>query len=119
VASRVIALQLFDDLYGSPAVDVAARLERSVEDGWQVAAGARTDSDGCIPEWSRLLPSRGLGRIVLETDAYFASLGIRAAYPFVAVAFRFAPDADRWRILITLSPFSYSAHYGFAESLEG
>jgi len=107
-----IAAQVLDGTYGRAADGIRVYLERSDENGWSQVSDARTDSDGRVTEWVQRKLGCGLYRITFDTDNYFAGLGASTAYPEVPVVFRLQNDADLCQLQVTLSPYSYSTHFG-------
>jgi 5-hydroxyisourate hydrolase len=108
----MISVQVLDGTYGQSAVGVRARLERFAGNGWSAVADAETSGAGRIedPAIGRL--QRGLYRIILDSDGYFAGLGAATAYPEVVVVFRMRDESDSCQVKVTLSPHSYSAYLG-------
>jgi 5-hydroxyisourate hydrolase len=105
------AAQAVDVVYGRAVGGVRARLERSSTDGWQVMSHAETDGDGQILDWLDEKLDRGAYRIVFDTDSYFASLGVSAAYPEIIVLFRVQEEIETSQIQVMLAPFSYSMFF--------
>ncbi|WP_176993137.1 hydroxyisourate hydrolase [Nonomuraea jiangxiensis] len=105
-----------DSVYGRSAAGVKARLEHSDLSGWRVQAEAETDDDGCVKEWHDRAFARGLYRIVFDSDRYFVSLGLSAAYPEISVMFRMQEDGGpheiQIRLQLLLSPHAYSTYFG-------
>jgi 5-hydroxyisourate hydrolase len=110
---------VLDGTYGKSAVGVQASLEYASEDNWSVIADGETDSDGRIQEWDPGYLKRGLYKIVLDSDGYFARLGSATAYPEVIIAFRMEDETQQVQIQVTLSPYAYSAFFGTLEAAEG
>jgi 5-hydroxyisourate hydrolase len=108
----MISIQVLDGTYGQSAAGVRARLERFAGNGWTAVADAETSSAGRIEDPVILCLERGLYRIVLDSDRYFAGLGAGAAYPEVVVVFRVRDESDSCQVKVTLSPHSYSAYLG-------
>jgi len=106
-----IALQILDGTHGQAAADVAARLERACAGGWAPAGAAETGSVGRIANLSEDRVDRGVYRLVIDSGAYFASLGMSGAYPEVVIVFRVQDDSGACQINISLSPYSFSAHF--------
>jgi 5-hydroxyisourate hydrolase len=113
-----IALQILDGTYGRSAADVPARLERASSGGWVLVGSAETRSDGRIADLCDKALERGLYRLALDSGSYFASLGVSSAYPEIILVFRVRDESGNCRIDISLSPYSYSAHFVTASSLE-
>jgi 5-hydroxyisourate hydrolase len=107
-----IATQVVDTTYGQFAAGVHVRLECVGDTGWIALADAETNSDGCINDWDSCPLGRGLYRIVLDSDRYFAGLGAGTAYPEVVVIFRMRNESDGCQVQVALSPYSYSAYFG-------
>jgi len=107
-----VSAQALDVVYGRTAAGVRARLERPDGDGWQVISSAETDGDGQILDWQDDKLTRGAYRIVFDSDSYFASLGMTAAYPEIGVHFRVLDESDACRIQVQMAPYSYSMFFG-------
>lgn len=112
-----IGAQVLNGMYGQSADGVRVRLERASDDGWELVASAQTDGAGRIPDWNGLHLDGGLYRIVFDSDSYFAGLGASTAYPEVLVVFRLQSESDVYQIQLTLSPYSYSTHFGAERQL--
>jgi 5-hydroxyisourate hydrolase len=107
-----IFVQALDGMYGKPAVGVAARLARAEANDWTTVAEAETNKDGYIEDWDVGHFGRGVYRTVIDSDGYFARLGVTVAYPEVAVVFRMEPEIYAIQLQVTLSPYSYSTYFG-------
>lgn len=107
-----IFTQALDGTYGKPAVGVGACLARADRDNWKTVSVAETNHEGYIENWDVLYFERGLYRIVFDSDAYFARLGVTIAYPEVSVIFRIEPEASCFHVQVTLAPYSYSTYFG-------
>jgi len=107
-----VTAQALDVVYGRSAAGVRARLERPAGEGWQVISHAETDCDGTIDDWLDDRLEQGAYRIVFDSDSYFASLGMSAAYPEIAVVFRVQDEADICQIQVLIAPYSYSMYFG-------
>jgi 5-hydroxyisourate hydrolase len=105
------AAEIHDAVYGRPADDIEIRLDRDEGCGWIAMKRARTGRAGRVGDWNRATLERGLYRIVLDTSSYFAGLGLGAAYPEIQVTFRIQNEFELCRILVVLSPYSYSVHF--------
>ncbi|GAA4972035.1 hydroxyisourate hydrolase [Actinoplanes utahensis] len=116
-----ISAQAVDVVYGRPAAGVRVRIDRKITDvygnadEWVTVAQAETDGDGCIDlqDWTvdhRLGP--GPYRLVFDSDAYFATLGLSAAYKEVSVEVRLTDDSDGCQVEVRLAPYSYSMFFG-------
>ncbi|WP_327091560.1 hydroxyisourate hydrolase [Nonomuraea sp. NBC_01738] len=109
-----ITAQALDGVYGRSAAGVKARLERAQDGAWTGLASSETDTNGFVCEWVDLPLDRGLYRIVFESDQYFVSLGVIAAYPEITVMFRMQDESDVCRVQVLLAPHSYSTYFGTA-----
>ncbi|MEO3867457.1 hydroxyisourate hydrolase [Nonomuraea sp. B12E4] len=111
-----IAVQALDSVYGRSAAGIRARLEHAGLSGWRVQAEAETDEDGYVKAWRERAFARGLYRIIFDSDRYFVTLGLSAAYPEISVMFRMqddsGPDEIRIRLQLLLSPHAYSTYFG-------
>jgi 5-hydroxyisourate hydrolase len=107
-----ISAQALDGIHGKPAAGVRARLERAVEGRWTSIANAETDAAGNIDSFSPAVLTRGPYRIVFDSDHYFAGLGLSAAYPEIAVAFRVRGQPLGYQIQVLMTPHSYSMYFG-------
>ncbi len=107
-----VSVQALDVVYGRSAAGVRARLERPAGEAWRVISSAETDGDGQIFDWRDDTLEQGAYRIVFDSDSYFASLGMSAAYPEITVLFRVQDEADNCQIQVLLAPYSYSMFFG-------
>ncbi|SDQ29974.1 hydroxyisourate hydrolase [Thermostaphylospora chromogena] len=107
-----IAIQAQDTVYGRGAAGLWVLLEHIDDGSWTLSARAQTDQDGTVAQWCDRKLERGMYRIVLDTDPYFVSLGLRAAYPEIVVAFRVVDETAVGNVQILLSPHSFSAYFG-------
>lgn len=108
----MISIQVLDGTYGQAAAGVRARLERCAGHGWTAVADAETSSAGRIEDLASWRLERGLYRIVLDSDSYFARLGAGSGYPQILLVVRIRDESDSSQVKVTLSPHSYSAYFG-------
>jgi 5-hydroxyisourate hydrolase len=106
-----VVTQVLDGTCGMSAVGVRARLGHASGGDWTTVAEAETDADGQISDWDGRHLERGLYRIVIDSDSYFASMGASSAYPEVTVIFRMLNRFAKSRVLVALSPYSYSTYF--------
>ncbi|MET7770679.1 hydroxyisourate hydrolase [Nocardia sp. NPDC005366] len=101
-----LSTHVLDATRGAPAVGVGVALYAGAES----LGGGRTDGDGRITALgSDLTP--GTYRLVFDTGAYFAELGVDTFYPEVTIAF--AVGAQRhYHVPLLLSPFAFSTYRG-------
>jgi 5-hydroxyisourate hydrolase len=83
-----------------------------MKDGWRAIAQAETDEHGDVHDWTEDKLERGAYRMVLDSNSYFANLGVSAAYPEVAVAFVIQDESDACQVQVLLAPYSYSMFFG-------
>ncbi|MGW4423891.1 hydroxyisourate hydrolase [Streptosporangium sp. NPDC004631] len=107
-----IATQALDGVYGRSAAGVRVRLERAAGTDWQSVSEAETDVNGNVKEWADEYMERGLYRLVLATDYYFAGLGMTVPYPEITVVFRMHDERTPYHIQVVLTPHSYSTYFG-------
>ncbi|MEV0236665.1 hydroxyisourate hydrolase [Nonomuraea sp. NPDC050786] len=107
-----ISAQVLDGVYGRPASGLRVRLEQLVNGVWGDIGKAETDGDGNVSKWAQSELSRGLYRVVFDSDYYFSGLGIEAIYPEIVVVFRIRDESDICKILVMLSPSTYSTYFG-------
>ncbi len=107
-----VTAQALDVVYGRSAAGIPATLERPVDGRWQTVASAVTDENGNIRDWADQRLDQGAYRIVFDSDSYFATFGVYAAYPEIAVAFVVPDDGDACQIQVLLAPCSYSMFFG-------
>lgn len=106
-----VSARALDGVHGRSAAGIRARLDRLGDHGWEPVAHGETDADGAITTWLALPSVRGTHRIVFDSGRYFAGLGVVAAYPEIAVAFRIDDTGSSCRIQLVLGPSSYSMHF--------
>lgn len=111
-----IAAQILDSTYGQSAVGVQTHLELASEDGWTTVANAVTNTEGRIDDWPDRNLNRGLYRLVVDSESYFASLGVSTAYPEVIVVFRMLSESGSCQVQVTMCPYSYSTYLGTVKS---
>jgi 5-hydroxyisourate hydrolase len=107
-----IAAQFADATYGQRVAGVRTRLESAGTDGWRIVAEAETDLNGRIEDWGGQALRRGLYRIVLDSDGYFAGLGMTTVYPEISIVFRAEEAAGDCQVNVALSRYSYSTYVG-------
>lgn len=107
-----VVVQVLDVVYGRPAAGVPARLERRTPGSWEPVTATETDDDGQILDWAVKRLDHDDYRIVFDTGAYFAGLGVRSVHPEIAVAFAMLDETDDYRIQVQLAPYSYSIAFG-------
>ena len=110
-----ITTHVLDLAAGKPAAGVAVALAVLDPDGrYRDLASGATDADGRLHDL--LDPAAplqaGTYRLRFSTGAYFATLGVPAFYPSVAVEFTITDPAAHHHVPLLLSPFGYSTYRG-------
>jgi 5-hydroxyisourate hydrolase len=109
-----ISTHILDLALGTPASDVAVRLEKHEPSGWRLLASKRTDGDGrcsqLLPEGEEL--SAGSYRLSFDTASYYDTQKIQALYPVVEVTFRVRDSETQLHIPLLLSPNGYTTYRG-------
>lgn len=116
VAEMRIAAQVLDGTYGQTAAGIRAHLQCADDAGWTTIANAVTDHEGRLGDWKYRSFDQGVYRIVLDSDSYFASLGVSSPYPEVIIMFRMLNQADSWQLRVTICPYSYSTYFGATDN---
>lgn len=109
-----LSTHVLDTTSGRPAVGVAVRLESLGGSGsWAPAGSGRTDADGRLRDWLPAgTPAAGRHRLVFDTAAYFAAVGVASFFPEVSVEFEITAPAEHHHVPLLLSPFGYSTYKG-------
>lgn len=107
-----ITTHVLDTSRGRPAAGVPVRLEEPRGGG--VLGQGVTDADGRLRD---LLPaghalSAGAYRLIFDTAAYFAALGVESFYPAVEIVFVVRDAAEHYHVPLLLSPYGYSTYRG-------
>jgi 5-hydroxyisourate hydrolase len=106
-----IAATVIDCTYGHAAEAIDIRIDRAEGSHWINAANAHTGSNRRVEDWNCGPFSQGLYRIVLDSDSYFAGLGLIGAFPEIQAIFRVRREFGRCHIQVALSPYAYSTHF--------
>lgn len=106
-----IAATVIDCTYGHTADAIDIRIDRAEGGLWTNVASAQTGINGRVEEWNCDPFSQGLYRISLDSDSYFAGLGLIGAFPEIQAIFRVRQEFARCHIQVALSPYSYSTHF--------
>jgi len=109
-----ITTHVLDTTRGRPATGIRVRLEVQGHDTWTQLGDGATDDDGRL---RTLLPDdapldHAVYRLVFDTGAYFASLGVETFYPRVVVEFAVQSGQTHYHVPLLLSPFGYSTYRG-------
>jgi 5-hydroxyisourate hydrolase len=110
-----ITTHVLDTSRGRPAAGVHITLARRDEEKQfnDIAHGV-TDEDGrlrdLLPKDSPPLP--GVYRLIFETGAYYAQVGVEGFYPEVVVIFEIREAGQHYHVPLLLNPFGYSTYRG-------
>jgi 5-hydroxyisourate hydrolase len=110
-----ITTHVLDTSRGRPAAGVPITLAFRTEGGSFAEIGrGETDADGrlrtLVPEGYTLLA--GDYRIVFDTAAYFATLGIEGFYPEVPIVFTIRAPEEHFHVPLLINPYGYSTYRG-------
>ncbi|NXL81577.1 TTHY protein, partial [Leptocoma aspasia] len=116
-----LSVKVVDAVRGSPASNVAVKLYKEVADGsWELLNSKQTDEKGGLPEFTTKEQFvAGLYKLRLDTASYWKNLGLNPFHQHADVVFT-ANDAGnrRYKIVVVLSPFSYSTTAVVSEPVE-
>lgn len=105
-----ISVRVVDSANGRPAVDLLVRLSRDRDGRWQEDARGRTDANGylvgCPPETM----TRGVHRIDVDLDEYFAGIGVTPFYPRITIFFRVTDVTVSYHIPLLITPHAYATY---------
>ncbi|GHF99714.1 hypothetical protein GCM10018791_08580 [Streptomyces zaomyceticus] len=101
-----LGVSVSDGTNGRPVDGLMIRIERPRLDEWQTVWHGLTGRDGRLDRPSLPEDTPGPFRLVLETDRYFTTLGMRPFYSHIAVAFA-EWEADQ-EIPIVIAPHGYA-----------
>lgn len=104
-----ITAEALDGMSGRAADAMRMRLDYAGGGDWLTVAGGEADGEGRIDNWDVPLSDHGLYRVVLDSDRYYAGLGLSPAYPEVSVTVR-VTEEQRCHVQVVLSPNAYSVH---------
>ncbi|MET8654614.1 hydroxyisourate hydrolase [Nocardia aurea] len=101
-----LSTHVLDAVRGVPAAGVGVALHTGV----RLLGSGSTDRDGRIAELGPSLEP-GVHRLVFDTGAYFAGLGLDTFYPEVSIAFTVGASRH-YHVPLLLSPFAFSTYRG-------
>ncbi|MFD4385812.1 hydroxyisourate hydrolase [Streptomyces sp. NPDC058495] len=99
-------MSVSDGTNGRPVDGLLIRVERPRPDAWETVWQGLTGSDGRLDRPSLPDDPPGPFRLVLETERYFTTLGMRPFYSHIVVAFA-AWESDQ-EIPIVIAPHGYA-----------
>jgi 5-hydroxyisourate hydrolase-like protein (transthyretin family) len=102
----MISARVIDGIYGCPAHGVQARLDRNVDGAWKEVLLTSCDETGDL---SCRLPeaARGIYRLELGTDAYFASLGVSTLLPKATIDIRVSDESALYHFSVLIAPYAH------------
>jgi 5-hydroxyisourate hydrolase len=104
-----LSVKVTDAVLGRPGTGLAVAFCRENGQACHELARSVTDDHGiarCQPD----LVGRGVYRVVVEVNGYFAALGMQSFYPRVALTFRVAEETGDCLVSFVISPYSCTAY---------
>lgn len=110
-----ITTHVLDTSRGRPASGVPITLSfREASGAYTELGRGETDADGrlrtLVPAGHAL--AAGVYRIVFDTGAYFAKLGIEGFYPEVPIVFTIRAPEEHFHVPLLINPYGYSTYRG-------
>lgn len=106
-----VSLQVVDCVFGRPAVGMPVRLDRQVDGQWREQFKDRTDSHGYLAASPIHRQERGVYRLVLDVDRYFAGFGSFSPFPSISVKFRAVDSGDSSQLSVIIAKYAYFVNY--------
>ena len=101
-----ITVKVIDCMHGGPAQGITGSLTRQYDGHWGKPVHGRTDEDGLLGGWQPdLAVARGVYRLELDVDRYYAALGIMPFYPQVVMVLRIADPAEDHNVFSLITPY--------------
>jgi 5-hydroxyisourate hydrolase len=108
----LVTTHVLDTTHGRPAAGLAVTFLALRDAAWVELARGATDADGRLKELSPPTLEPGIYRLVFETGAYWAALGIAAFHPRVTVEFDLRDPRRHHHVPLLVSPFGYTTYRG-------
>ena len=110
-----ITTHVLDVSIGKPAVAIAVKLDRQMNNGeWEAIGLQETDIDGrardLLREGEELVAA--VHRLTFEVGPYFRDRGVDSFYQEVSIAFVVKDPSQHYHVPLLLSPFGYSTYRG-------
>jgi 5-hydroxyisourate hydrolase len=105
-----ISVRVLDWVYGRPAADMRVRLSRDHGGEWHEEASGRTDVDGYLTGWPPGNMTRGIHRLDVDLDEYFAGIGVMPFYPRITIIFRVTDLTASYHIPVLITPHAYATY---------
>ena len=86
------------------------RLSRDRGGEWHEEARGRTDADGYLTGLPTGTMSRGIHRLDVDLDEYFAGIGIMPFYPRITIIFRVTDLTVSYHIPVFITPHAYATY---------
>jgi 5-hydroxyisourate hydrolase len=93
-------------VYGRPAEGLPVGVYERLDGKWAKIGMYMTDEHGSLAV-SRDTGEEMLARLELDMDAYFATLGVKPAYPVITLVFRVAGQRPETRVRLLAAPSAY------------
>ncbi len=108
-----VTVRLADSAHGVAAVGVPVRLEKQDHNGLVTVAATVSGTDGWVTDWpldgaERI--GRGVYRLTLDTDAYFAGLGVFSFCSEIAITFYVTDPGERNHVTVVVAPYGFMAY---------
>jgi len=110
-----ITTHVLDTSLGRPAGGIHIALYRRDDEGsfTEIGRGV-TDDDGrlktLLPDGHSLVA--GVYKIIFQTGAYFAQLGVEGFYPEAPIVFEVRAATEHYHVPLLLNPWGYSTYRG-------
>jgi 5-hydroxyisourate hydrolase len=105
-----ISVRVLDWVYGRPAADMGIRLSRDRGGEWHEEARGRTDVNGYLADLPPGTMTRGIHRLDVDLDEYFAGIGVMPFYPRITIIFRVTDLTASYHIPVLITPHAYATY---------
>jgi 5-hydroxyisourate hydrolase len=102
-----MTVHVVDCAHGRPAAGMLIQVDRDIDGRWSRQLWDRTNAAGVLEAGAAGELGRGVYRLILDADSYFATLGAFSAFPSITVSLRVADGVSCLRISIVLTGFGY------------
>lgn len=108
----ILTTHVLDTTHGRPAVGLDVVLLALRDAAWIELARGTTGSDGRVPGLAPATLEAAIYRLVFETGAFWAALGIAAFHPRVTVEFDLRDPRQHHHVPLLINPFGYTTYRG-------
>lgn len=108
----ILTTHVLDTTHGRPAVGLEVTLLALRDAAWVELSRAATSTDGRAPALAPATLEAGIYRLVFETGAFWATLGIAAFHPRVTIEFDLRDPRQHHHVPLLISPFGYTTYRG-------